>query len=163
MEKTVERNYPYGSYEHWYHYLHDYMVRYHFPMDDDTLEDIKSIAESATKIYDFERSTGNAMGASELAIQRLFSSIGDSVYEVIQGILEDVPEFAEAIDVSDARWVDFWVDTLSQIPGIFDGCEKDFGYGLDHEYVERYYGRIVKTIRNFLIKNDFLQPIEDSE
>lgn len=165
MENTIEKKEPaYGSFEYWYDYLHTYMENYHFHIDDEVEENIKSIAESATDIYWKEVNSGNAMGAGELANQRLFSSIGDSEYEVIERILTDECQgFNESIDVSDTRWLEFWVDTLSQIPGIFDNCRIEWGYGLNPEWVEDNYGKICNKIRKYLTDNGFLQPTEDAE
>ena len=161
MENTVKNKPSYGSFEHWYNYLHDYMENHYFPMDDDTIEDIKSSARMATEVFERELASGNGMGAGELAVQQLFSSIGDSKHEVIVDILED--HFRDVVDFSNDLSVQFWIDTLSDIPGIFDGCDREWGYGLDHEEIGNKHQRIVETIRSFLTQHGFIQQTPDTE
>lgn len=163
MENLVENKPRYGSFEHWYNYLHEYMEDHGFSMDDSTIEDIKSSAKMATEVYDLEVKTGNPCGAGELAIKQLFSSVGDSKHEVIVDLLETEFRDCEAFDFSNTLCMNFWVDTLSDIPGIFDGCEREWGYGLDSQKVEDNYQRILETIRTFLTENGFIQQTPDTE
>lgn len=147
MEGQELNNNPENAREldYWYLYLYNYLRDHHFTQEELDSEIVASKADSAAECFSNARRNGyDYFGAKELSMQQLFCGIGDSVYEILADILEE--DFSNDLDLSDAKWYDFWIRTLVEnIPDLFEGVEEtDLGYVAESVESHRYelIGRI---------------------
>lgn len=88
--------------------------------------DYQEIELQADRAYDAWseaiRSGHTVIQAAEISNQVLFENIGESEYEVVEGILKTY--FGDTVDLSEEDAVNYWVNRiLADVPYLFENCE----------------------------------------
>lgn len=88
--------------------------------------DYQEIELQADRAYDAWseaiRSGHTVIQAAEISSQVLFENIGESEYEVVEGILKTY--FSDTVDLSEEEAVNYWVNrVITDVPDLFENCE----------------------------------------
>lgn len=91
-----------------------------------SVPDYQEIELQADRAYDAWseaiRSGHTVIQAAEISSQVLFENIGESEYEVVEGILKTY--FSDTVDLSEEEAVNYWVNrVITDVPDLFENCE----------------------------------------
>lgn len=135
----------------YYSYLLNYLQSNRYQVDPEHPQIITNSIAALETFEDARRYGAEVEDAEELAIQTLFTNIGESEYDIVSRLILD--NFGDTIDLDSEVAVEYWTtQVMTDIPDLFDGFDRQ-AIGVDALEMKQKETEIVGKIVIYLTDN----------